>query len=86
MDAAVIGTAKPAGVARLSVRGPLRAVVHSSGDEVGSTGSSGIVDTASLPVREVLARLGAQVSRGAHLPDATAALRTAVGPDPHRAR
>ncbi|HNP57494.1 MAG TPA: NTP transferase domain-containing protein [Gordonia sp. (in: high G+C Gram-positive bacteria)] len=81
VDAAVIGTAKAAGVARLSVRGPLRAVVHSSGDEVGSTGSSGIVDTASLPVREVLARLGAQVSRGAHLPDATAALRTAVGPD-----
>ena len=81
LASAVIGTAKAAGVLSLSVRGPLRAVVHSSGDEVGSSASSGIVDTASLPVREILARLGARVNAGAHLPDSTAALRAAIGPD-----
>lgn len=81
VDAAVIGTAKAAGMPCLSVRGPLSATVHSSGDEVGSTNSAGITDTASLPVRETLARLGVRVRAGAHLSDSTAALQGAIGPD-----
>lgn len=81
VDAALIGTARGAGVTRLVVRGPLRATVHTSGDEVGSPTASGITDTASPPVATLLSGFGARVAHGPHLPDSPAALAGALGPD-----
>ncbi len=80
VDAALIGTARAAATDRLSVRGPLRATVHTSGDEVGSTRPSGIADTASAPVCDLAARCGARVHPGEHLGDSAAVIAAAVGP------
>nr|WP_249361860.1 NTP transferase domain-containing protein [Gordonia araii] len=79
VDAALLGTARAAGITRLDVRGPLRASLHTSGDEVGAAGSAAITDTASLPVHALLARLGVRVGRGEHLPDSPSSIADALG-------
>ncbi|GED97533.1 NTP transferase domain-containing protein [Gordonia crocea] len=81
VDAAAAGTARAAGVPLIRVRGPLRAVLHTSGDEVGADTGSGIADTASLPVTAALHGFGVRVTPGPHLPDSAAAMRAALGPD-----
>lgn len=82
VDPAVCSVARSAGTTRLSVRGPVRAVVYSSGDEIVTTGVPGpgrLPDTASGPVAAALRDRGVTTRIGGHLPDdaeaVTAALR-----------
>ncbi len=91
VDGSVRSVAVAAGVAELAVRGPLRARLYTSGDEIvpepvpGTRLPAGAVpDTASGPVSELLTGHGIAVSSGGHLadsPDAFGAALTAPGTD-----
>ncbi len=70
VDAAVESVVRAAGVSELSVRGPLRVGLYSTGNEVSAepTAPGLIADTASGPVADLLRRNGSHVTI-AHLPD-----------------
>lgn len=85
VDAAVRSVALAAGVGELAVRGPVRARLYTSGDEIvaelppGAPLPDGAVpDTASPAVAEILAQRGLAVSSGGHLDDAPAAFAAAL--------
>ncbi|MEZ5211956.1 NTP transferase domain-containing protein [Gordonia sp. (in: high G+C Gram-positive bacteria)] len=81
-DAAVRSVARAAGVERLTVRGPLAARLHTSGDEVipagGRPRAGSIPDTASGPVADVLTGAGVRVTAGGHLDDRPGVFAQAV--------
>ncbi|MFZ2509918.1 MAG: molybdopterin-binding protein, partial [Gordonia sp. (in: high G+C Gram-positive bacteria)] len=86
VDAAVRSVSLAAGVGTLTVRGPVRALLYTSGDEIVSNPSPGaplprgtVPDTASAPVAELLAQYGLTVSSGEHLDDTPVAFREALG-------
>lgn len=91
VDAAVRSVARAARVAQVTVRGPVRARLHTSGDEIVADSPADaplpfgtIADTASGPVADLLDRAGAQVNAGGHLadrPDVFRAALTAPGAD-----
>ena len=84
VDEALASLACSAGVERLMVRGPVRAAVHSSGDEIDfgakvyDPAQPVLPETAAGPVTARLRKLGAVVHTGAHLPDDPDALQFAL--------
>lgn len=85
VDAAVRSVARAARVAELLVRGPVRARLHTSGDEIASAASGSgplpvgtIADSASGPVTALLREHGLAVSDGGHLADSVEAFRAAL--------
>ena len=84
-DAAVRSVARAARVLELTVRGPVRARLHTSGDEV-VTDCSGaqplpygtIADAASGPVTALLHDAGVETTAGGHLADTVGAFRAAL--------
>ncbi|NMN99620.1 NTP transferase domain-containing protein [Gordonia sp. TBRC 11910] len=81
VDDAVVSVARSAGVAEVDVRGPLRVVVHSTGDEIADDAARAgtIVDTASDAVGNLVRRNGAHVAHGEHLGDRREAFVAALG-------
>lgn len=83
VDAAIRSVARAAGLDELTVRGPLRARLHTSGDEI-VPGSGAelpwgtLPDTASGPVGDLLAHCGLTVSDGGHLADRPSVFGEAV--------
>ncbi|MFT4086084.1 MAG: molybdopterin-binding protein, partial [Gordonia sp. (in: high G+C Gram-positive bacteria)] len=74
VDQSVLSTARAAGVPSASVRGPLCAAVHTTGDEVvplaeGDLRPGQIPDTASAPVAAILREHGLHAAVGRHLSD-----------------
>src|SRR5690606_15327259 len=74
VDAAVCSVARAARTASANVRGPLRATLYTSGDEVvpgyGPDLPVGCIpDTASGPVEDLLVDAGVRVQSSAHLAD-----------------
>lgn len=73
VDAAVRSVARAARVPDLTVRGPVRARLHTSGDEVvpgdADIPPGAVPDTASDPVAEILGDAGVRVTRAGHLAD-----------------
>jgi molybdopterin molybdotransferase len=87
VDEALASLARSAGVERLVVRGPVRAAVHSTGDEIASGATVHdpveplLPETAAGPVAAQLRSLGAVADTGEHLPDDAAALQSALTGD-----
>ncbi|MGZ9839629.1 NTP transferase domain-containing protein [Tsukamurella ocularis] len=81
IDPALVSLATAAGVAAVSARGPVRIRLHTSGDEVGAAGRTGLPETAWGPVAALFEAAGCAVPRGPHLPDAPASFRAALLPD-----
>ncbi|HEY1842533.1 MAG TPA: NTP transferase domain-containing protein [Mycobacterium sp.] len=87
VDEALASLARSAGVESLVVRGPVRAAVHSSGDEIASgamvhdPAEALLPETTAGPVAARLRSLGAIVDTGVHLPDDPAALEFALTGD-----
>ncbi|GAB18028.1 putative molybdenum cofactor biosynthesis protein [Gordonia effusa NBRC 100432] len=83
VDDAVISVTRSAGTETVDVRGPLRVLVHTTGDEIADTAErpGTIVDTASDAVRNMLRRNGCHVNSGAHLSDSRAAFVAALSND-----
>lgn len=87
VDEALGSLARSAGVDRLAVRGPVRVVLHTSGDEICSPGVLStpgeplLPEAAARPVAAHLCALGADVTTGAHLPDSPDALDVALTGD-----
>lgn len=91
VDAAVRSVARAARVAEIAVRGPVRARLHTSGDEIAADVSADaplpygtVPDTASEAVADLLGRAGAEMTGGGHLadrPDVFRAALTAPGAD-----
>lgn len=81
IDAAAVSLATAAGVHAIGSRGPLRIRLHTSGDEVGAPGRTGLPETAWGPVSAIFGTAGADVRRGPHLRDAPAAFGAALLPD-----
>ncbi|MFT3662863.1 MAG: NTP transferase domain-containing protein [Gordonia sp. (in: high G+C Gram-positive bacteria)] len=79
VDAAVRSVARAAGVEHLTVRGPVRARLHTSGDEIVPDAPGGgtpteipwgsVRDTASEPVAGILAEAGVVAAAAGHLAD-----------------
>ncbi|GAC57586.1 putative molybdenum cofactor biosynthesis protein [Gordonia hirsuta DSM 44140 = NBRC 16056] len=73
VDAPLISVARAAGVHRVRVRGPVRARLHTSGDEIvpdgGDLRPGALPDTASAPVAELLTESGLTVVTAGHLAD-----------------
>ncbi len=83
VDAAVASVALAAGVEEAAVRGPLRARLHTSGDEIAPPGAGplahgAVPDTASGPVRALLQAAAVTVTDGGHLADTPEAFRAAL--------
>lgn len=87
VDATVVSVARSAGVAAAAVRGPLQAVLYTSGDEITADattepGPGQVPDTASGPVAALLTELGVRVRHGGHLTDTAADFADALGQVP----
>lgn len=83
VDAAVASVALAAGVGAAAVRGPLRARLHTSGDEIAAATPEALAhgtvpDTASGPVTALLAEASITVADGGHLADTPEAFRAAL--------
>ncbi|NMD55553.1 MULTISPECIES: NTP transferase domain-containing protein [Tsukamurella] len=81
IDPATVSLATAAGVSFLPSRGPVRIRLHTSGDEVGAAGRTGLPETAWGPVATTFETAGADVRRGPHLRDAPASFGAALLPD-----
>ncbi|GAA3958845.1 NTP transferase domain-containing protein [Gordonia caeni] len=85
VDAAVRSAARAARVAEITARGPVRARLHTSGDEIAADTPADaplpygtVPDTASGPVADLLRRAGAEVTGGGHLSDRPEVFRAAL--------
>ncbi|MFW0790132.1 NTP transferase domain-containing protein [Gordonia sp. CPCC 205333] len=80
VDDAVVSLARSAGVDTVDVRGPLRALVYATGDEISDTVErpGTITDTASAAVCNVLRRSGCRAEVGIRLSDDRAAFAAAL--------
>ena len=86
-DEALVSLARSAGVDRLTVRGPVRVALHTSGDEIAAAGVLSdpaepvLPEAAAGSVAARLRAIGASVITGAHLPDTPDALDSALAGD-----
>lgn len=86
-DEALVSLARSAGVDRLTVRGPVRVALHTSGDEIAAAGTLSdpaepvLPEAAAGPVAARLRAIGASVTTAAHLPDTPDALDSALAGD-----
>jgi molybdopterin molybdotransferase len=86
-DEALVSLARSAGVDRLTVRGPVRVALHTSGDEIAAAGVLSdpaepvLPEAAAGSVAAQLRAIGASVITGVHLPDTSDALDSALAGD-----